>query len=152
MLFVISSFLLQSPLGDYTQNIVVRTIYLTIVKKENWRRLFAVAFLLFLLVEFGSHTMLHAFSPLVLNHTSISANEGCNEDPCQTLILCSESRHERQELPNVGHQTAQQNALLDLFSPIPSANDLRKEPRIPFGNGEAIFRPISPPFSPPKLS
>ena len=96
--------------------------------------------------------MVHAFSSVAVNHPSIYSNEGGHEDPCQTLILCSESRRERQQMPNLGHQTAQQNALFDLFSPIPSVVDLREEPSIPFGSATAIYRPISPPFSPPERS
>jgi len=127
-------------------------MYLTLVSKKNWRRVFATAFLLFLLVEFGSHTMTHAFSPSAKNHPSVSANEGCHEDPCQSLILCSDSRRERQQLPSPGHQTGQ---AADLVSFYPSADpvlDLRESPPIPFGLSHAISRPTSPPFTPPELS
>ncbi len=135
--------------GGYTQT--VRTIYPKLVRKENWRRIFAAAFLLFLLVEFGSHTMTHAFSPSAKNHPAVSANEGCHEDPCQSLILCSDSRRERQQLPSPGHQTGQAADLVSFYQSDDPVLDLRESPPIPFGPSHAISRPTSPPFTPPEL-
>lgn len=122
-----------------------------ISRQRPWQRVIAMAFLLFLLVEWGSHAMTHAFSPAVLNHTSISADEGCHEDPCQSLILCGDSRRERQQMPNPGHQIAQPNELAGLIADV-LLIDLRESPPIPFGTSHTIFRPSSPPLPPPELS
>ena len=149
---IVSYILRQAPDRDYTQIIIVRNIWLTLMKKENLRRVFAAAFLLFLLVEFGSHTMTHAFSPSAKNHPAVSANEGCDEDPCQSLILCGDSRRERQQIPNSGHPTAQPTDLVGFYPTADPLIDLRESPPIPFGLSHAISRPTSPPFTPPELS
>jgi hypothetical protein len=130
----------------------VRSVDSTLGGKKIWRRVFAAAFLLFLVVEFGSHTMTHAFSPSAKNHPAVSANEGCHEDPCQSLILCSDTRRERQQLPSPGHQTAQPADLVGFFPIAVPENDLRETAPIPFGRSHAISRPTSPPFTPPELS
>jgi|CXWL01.1.fsa_nt_gi hypothetical protein len=129
----------------------MQSIYSTLVRKENLRRLFAAVFLLFMLVEWGSHMAMHSYATSA-HRSSVSSHEDGQEDPCRTLILCSDSKRERQQLPNPVHQMAQHNALLELLASIRPLTFTLGDPPIPFGRAEAVFRPMSPPFHPPELS
>lgn len=114
-------------------------------------RLFVAAgFLFFLLAEFGSHAMIHAYPPSN-DKRSMSATERGHDDLCRTLILCSDSRRKDQQMPNLS-QDLTHTALLDLRSDLCPQTSLSDNPTIPNGTGEAIFRSISPPFHPPELS
>lgn len=114
------------------------------------RRFVAAGFLVFLLAEFGSHAMIHAY-PHSIDERSMSATERGHDDLCRTLILCSDSRRRDQQMPNLS-QDLTHTALLDLISDLCPQISVSLSPPIPIGTGEAIFRPISPPFHPPELS
>ncbi len=119
------------------------------ISNGNLRRYLAAAFLIFLLAEWGSHSLAFAHSDKGEGHV-VHAEQGQHEDLCKTLIRCSEGLRE-QLPPTAGHYTAQSNPFLDHF-----ANDRRgvsyKDPRIPRSNVSGISRALSPPFHPPEVS
>lgn len=121
------------------------------IKKENKRRLLAALFMFVFLAEAGSHAAICADHSLS-GERSVSASENGSEDPCKTLILCSDSKQKDQQLPKLRHDSSQHNALFDLNRGIATQAGTQKEPKIPFGTAHCLFRPKSPPFQPPKTS
>jgi len=119
------------------------------ISSGNIRRILAAAFLIFLLAEWGSHSLAFAHSDKGESH-AVHAEEGHHEDLCKTLIQCSDGLRE-QLPPTGGHYTAQSNPFLDHF-----VNNRRvvsyKDPRIPRSVVSYISRAINPPFHPPELS
>ena len=55
------------------------------------RRIFAVAFLFFLLAEWGSHGLAFAHSDSGEGRSAHSREDG-HDDPCKTMIRCSDGR------------------------------------------------------------
>jgi hypothetical protein len=111
----------------------------------------AAFFLIVFLAEVGSHAVICS------NHSSgdgqaISSHESGHEDPCNSLILCSDSNRKDQQMPNLGHDATQHNALFDRQRGLFAQTIVQKDPRIPFTTEHCIFRPKSPPFHPPELS
>lgn len=129
----------------------MRFVYRAMIKKENKRRLLAALFMFVFLAEAGSHAAIcadHSSS----GERSVSASENGSEDPCKTLILCSDGKQKDQQLPKLRHDSSQHNALFDPNRGIGTQAGTQKEPKIPFGTAHCLFRPKSPPFQPPKTS
>lgn len=129
----------------------MRTLISTLVTKETRRSLLAALFLLVFLAEAGSHGLICA-SHRSVNEYSVSSTDGGHDDPCKTLIVCSDSRRKDQQLPTFSHDSMQHNAMFDRWSDLDSRFDMRSEVPIPFATAHALFRPPSPPFHPPELS
>ena len=113
------------------------------------RALWAAAFLFIVLAEWGSHAVICSDE----SHggtLSMSAAESGHEDPCQTLVLCSDNRQKDQQTLKLGHDASQHNALFDLLPRLGSQVEYLSKTLIPFETGEAVFRPPQPPFHPPK--
>lgn len=127
----------------------MRFVYQALIKKENKRRILAALFMFVFLAEAGSHAVIcadHSSS----DERSVSATEYGHEDPCKSLILCSDGKQKDQQLPKLGHDASQHNALFDAQRGIGAQVVSQKEPKIPFGTAHCLFRPKSPPFQPPK--
>lgn len=129
----------------------MRFVYRALIKKENKRRLLAALFLIVFLAETGSHAVICA------DHSSggersFSATENGHDDPCQTLILCSDGKQKDKRVPNLGHDASQHNALFDRRRDVSARPGIQEDPRIPFSVAHCLFRPPSPPFQPPKHS
>jgi len=130
--------------------IIVRAILSTLIKKENLHRIFAVAFLFMMIAEWGSHGIIYAHADSAAGQ-SISSTTG-HEDPCGTLILCSDNQRRDHQTPNFGHDASQHNALFDQFSRRHLSRLPSKDPRPSSATVNGLFRPPNPPFHPPKNS
>ena len=103
------------------------------------------------LAELGSHVVICA-NHSSIDEQSISSNDGGHDDPCKTLVLCSDSNRKDKQMPNLGHDATQHNALFDGRSSLSPQIGVDKSPKIPFTTAHSLFRPPSPPFHPPELS
>ena len=129
---------------------VVHKFFSSILKKNNFRHLLAVLFLFLLVAEWGSHAMMCCGD----QHTdefSISSTDYGHDDPCQTLVICQESRG-HDPLMSHGHEMCQHNGLLDTFKSFHPLVFYTGEPKITFSWADRLFRPPSSPFHPPKLT
>ena len=123
------------------------------ISKENFRRILAVAFLAFLLAEWGGHGLAFAHSGSVEGDGTFSqARETGHEDPCKTLIHCPDGGTQDQRVPGVSHDRSQQSIF---FSYLPAAlefDELLVDSRPPWDKIKRRFLPLSPPFHPPEIS
>ena len=119
--------------------------------KKGLRRVFAVAFLAFLLVEWGSHNLAfaHASSD---DGRAVQSQDGGHEDPCKTLIRCSDGPGRNQPVLKLSHDILQYSNFFDNLLSTPRWSDLHKDPRLRRGPVLALFRPSDPLFHPPKVS
>jgi len=129
----------------------MRLLSSILVKKETRRSLLAALFLIVFLAETGSHGLICS-GPKSADGASVSSTDGGHDDPCKTLIVCSDSKRKDQQLPVFGHDSMQHNAMFDRGTDLDDRFDMLSEPRIPFAAAHALFRPPSPPFHPPELS
>lgn len=129
----------------------MRNLVLTLAKKENKRRLLAALFLFFFLAEMGSHVVISANDPST-DEQSISSYEGNHDDPCKSLVLCGDSGRRDKQVPKMGHDASQHNALFDTLSGLLPELDIHRDPRIPFSVGLGVSRPPDPLFHPPQAS
>ena len=111
----------------------------------------AAVFLIVLLAEWGSHSMIDAH-PASPDASSISAHDDNHGDLCDTLILCSDSGRRDGQRSEIGRDLTQHSAPLDLLSDLSRRTSLRDGSRFEFSTASGLFRPISPPFHPPELS
>ncbi len=130
---------------------ILRNLALTLVTKENRRRLLAALFLIVFVAELGSHAVIWA-NHSSISEQSISPGERGQDDPCKSLIICSDSKRKDQQVPNFGHDITHHNALLDARSGLFTQIGFDKDSRIPFTTAHCLFRPPSPPFHPPEIS
>ena len=130
---------------------VVYKFFSSFVKKDNFRRLLAGFFLLFLLSEWGSHALI-CNGASSHDEQSVSASEYGHEDPCQTLVLCSDGKRKDQQTSTLGHDACQHNALLDTLTDLRPLTGASKDPGLLFAWADRLYRPPSPPFHPPKLT
>jgi len=119
--------------------------------KLNKRCILAAVFLILLIVEWGSHALAYASHPSNEGQ-AISASEEDHQDPCKTLILCSDSGRKDQQTPNLGHDVSQHNAFFARPSNSRRLAGFRFEPDMPLETVNRILRPPDPQFHPPELS
>ena len=124
----------------------------TIADRKVAHRILAAAFLLLLVVEFGSHGVILANSNSSKNVQSVQSSDSDHEDPCGTLIMCSDSRKRDQQVPSFSHDASQHNALFDRLAGMRNLSGIERDQPISFEDASAIFRPPLPPFHPPKAS
>jgi hypothetical protein len=104
-----------------------------------------------LLAEWGSHSVIcsgEAFHDA--DEQSIAATDAGHEDPCQTLVLCSDGKRHDQQTTHFSHDASQHNALFDRMSGLTSSQVTFPDVQIPRAAADGLFRPKSPPFHPPK--
>jgi hypothetical protein len=128
----------------------VLDLYLRSSRKENLRRIFAVLFLFFLLAEWGSHGAMNA-SHSSVETQSISADQGHDDDPCHSFVLCSDGKRKDQQTQGFSHDVSH-NAVFDRLSGWSAPIGVWRVTLIPFATAHTILRPTSPPFHPPELS
>ena len=119
-------------------------------KRVLVRRIVAAAFLFFMLLEWGSHTMVHINSSTA-GAVAVSAADEHGDDPCRSLVLCSDSRRRDQQVPNIGHDlipTANLAAASIGITPIAAADG----PPSPIHTASGLSRPPDPHFHPPQLA
>lgn len=129
----------------------MRSFYRIIKEKDNWRRILAAAFLIFLLAEWGSHSVIEA-TPPPSEGAAISASEVPHGDPCETLVLCSDTGRRDQQRSSLGREMTPHSAPLDLRTDLCHLITVSDESRLKYSAARAIFRPIIPPFYPPEIS
>ncbi len=129
----------------------MRFLAQTLVKKETRRRILAMLFLVVFLAEAGSHGFICS-GPTSAESQSIAASESGDEDPCQTLVLCSDNKQKDQQLPGFSHDSMQHNAMFDRPWELLNQTGIEEDAGIPYSTAHALFRPPSPPFHPPELS
>ena len=115
------------------------------------RRVVAVAFLVFLLVEWGSHNIAfaHTYSD---NGQAVQSQDTQHEDPCRTMIRCSDGPRQDQTLQKLSHNVLPyNNFVIGSLNPRRWA-DLHKDPRLSRLGVYPLFRPPDPLFHPPKIS
>ncbi|MEJ7625119.1 MAG: hypothetical protein WKF34_14095 [Pyrinomonadaceae bacterium] len=121
------------------------------INRPNARRFVAFFFLVFLVAEWGSHSVIEA-SLVSTDSPYVSAHELGHGDLCKTLILCSDNGRNDQQRSGLGRDmtphASSLNLLTILGSPIFSFNAFHTG----FPSAQALHRAISPPFHPPELS
>jgi hypothetical protein len=105
--------------------------------------------MILLLAEWGSHGIIYA-NATSSEGQAISASEDEHEDPCKTLVRCSDGRRQDQ-VPNFAHDGSQHNAIFNGLSSSGRRNGVNDDPRCT-RDITGLSRPISPPFHPPELS
>ena len=110
-------------------------------------RVVAAAFLLFLLVEWGSHSL--AFSHAATEGASLESSETQHEDPCKTLIRCSDGKQPYQVTFRPDNQ---HNGFLDDLLGWRPVGRVMKEPPLVPDPVHSLSRSVNPPFHPPKFS
>ncbi len=120
-------------------------------QKRSARALLAAGFLFALLAEWGSHAVICSGETITdaAEQQSMTATDPGHEDPCQTLILCSDGRQD-QQTRHFMHDASQHNGLVDVFASLCPHLKALRERKISFGDAARIFRPPKPPFHPPK--
>jgi hypothetical protein len=129
---------------------IVPKLFSTLLTTRNSRFLFAGVFVLVLLAEWGSHGVIFSQRDQG-GETAMSTSERGHEDPCGTMILCSDGRRNDQ-VPSISHDASQHNAYFDNRSNtgrnfVIVADPLRHSSFV-FG----LSRPPDPAFHPPEIS
>ena len=123
-----------------------------LILKPNLHRIIAVAFLVLLFVEWGSHSLAfsHAYSPDG-QAQAVGSEERGHEDPCKTMAQGTDGTRQEKPVPNMGHDTTLANTF---FGASAIAKDLfpQKDPRLSQSKVNSLSRTVSPPFHPPELS
>ena len=127
---------------------VVQSLGTQLRLKNALSRILALGFLVLLLAEWGSHAAIYAnaSSP---EGTAAYSNENGHEDPCKTLVRCSDGQ--RQQVLKLSHDVTQHNGFVPRLSDIRQAAVLYVNPLFPRSNLVGLFRPPDPPFHPPEL-
>lgn len=127
----------------------MRKDHLAFIWQKELRPVLATAFLVFLLVEWGSHAAIHIGSRMV-DEPSISANQGTREDPCHSFVHCDDDLHRGRQVPTAGHDLIP-NALIDLRQQIDPPIEVQTNLLIPFVGARGISRPPDPAVRPPEF-
>lgn len=118
--------------------------------RQNIRRIFAAAFLLFFLAEWGTHALMHTGQPKD-GETVVSTRGDSHGHPGHSIFLCNDSRRSDQQIPGFSHDITP-NAMLDLLSDLNPRIDVESHSPLPFLDARALLRPTCPPLPPPELS
>ena len=117
--------------------------------RRVFQRLLAAAFLIFLLVEWGSHSL--AFSHTGSTEgTAVHYNENEHDDPCKTLIRCPDGN--RQDAPNVRSDGNQHTAFPSTLLRLHGVAGLLEATTIERGKVPLLRPNVRPPFHPPEFS
>ena len=119
--------------------------------RTRWIRLISAFFLVVLLAEFASHGTICA----VVDHDeppAISASDRNGEDPCRTLVLCSNTREKERQTASFAHDKVPHNGLFGSYQlPLAKASQTGSTVFL-FPGASARFRPPDLLFRPPKLT
>ena len=118
--------------------------------KEALRRIFALGFLVLLLAEWGSHGVITNASGA--EGSAAYSKESGHDDPCQTLVRCSDSPRQNQHVLKLSHDASQHNGFVPKLSALGRTAGLHDGLRFAHSNQRALFRPPDPLFHPPELS
>ncbi|HKP68185.1 MAG TPA: hypothetical protein VJV05_02800, partial [Pyrinomonadaceae bacterium] len=121
---------------------VVQNISCQISWKKKLRRVFAVAFLLFLIIEWGSHNLAFAHTYSETGRAVQSQDSG-HDDPCKTMIRCSDGPRQDQTL-KLTHDVLQYNNVFNASLSPRQWADLHQDPRLRRPLLYPLFRPPDP--------
>lgn len=141
---------MRLKLGRYTNELGL-VMKLRERNLRKFSRILAAAFLALLVFEFASHGMICS-NQHDSEENAVYATDYGHEDPCQTLVMCSQSRQRDQQQPRSAHDTVQHNGLSSIFELDQRLFDLRSDLTHLRSSVGEIFRPPDPPFQPPKRS
>lgn len=137
-------------LGRYT-DVLDLVMKLRDRNPRKFSRILAAAFLALLVFEFASHGVICS-NQHHSEQVAAYATDYSHDDPCQTLVMCSQSRQRDQQQPRYGHETVQHNGLSSVFELDQDLFDRRSDLTHLRSSVGEIFRPPDPPFQPPKRS
>jgi len=106
--------------------------------------------MILLLAEWGSHGIIYANSNSTEGQ-AISSSEREHEDPCKTLIQCSDGRRQDQ-VPSFTHDANQHNGFVPRLSDLGRTGSFYGNAPISPSNLIGLFRPPDPLFHPPELN
>ena len=115
------------------------------------RRILALSFLVLLLAEWGSHAAIYANSS-TSEGAAIYSNENSHEDPCKTLVRCSDGQRQNQHVLKLTHNTSQHNGFVPRLCALGRAGVFHDDGRFAQTNLRALFRPPDPLFHPPEIN
>ena len=75
-----------------------------------------------------------------------------DEDPCKTIMRCSDGPRREQTTPRFGHDSIQYEPFVNQLAMTRRSADQYADPRLRRARIEALFRPPDPLFHPPQLS
>ena len=110
-----------------------------------------MAFLILLLAEWGSHSVIEQ-APLSSEAASLFVSESPHGDPCDSLILCSDSRRNDQQRSSLSREMTPHCAPLDMFAALQEQIWVSEQYPVDLSTAYRLFRPNNPPFYPPELS
>ncbi len=121
--------------------------------RNNARRLCAVAFLLFLLVEIGSHATLdtHFHADASASMAEDHHDEHHHDDLCDAVESCADEDRNDQQLPNLQDENTHHHVLA-ASSYFRFVRESRVTERTSFVATQIRTSDISPPYLPPKYS
>lgn len=122
------------------------------ISSRMTKGLIAALFLFFLLAEWGSHGVICAAYHGSDNAPSAASAPIDHEDPCDTLVVCSDSRGRERRAPSFNHDAMQHNGLMDVIREIAANVKVTRDPRLAPSNVKGLSRPPDLPFNPPELS
>lgn len=114
------------------------------------RRVVAAAFLVFMLAEWGSHTVVHINSSG--SGSVVAASGSHRDDPCDTHIHCCDSRRHDRQLPGISHDLMPIVSLSDAFTDVLRLVRADEERPLPHYMAAASTRPPDPHFRPPEFA
>jgi hypothetical protein len=129
----------------------VRKLFPKLLTTRNSRCLLAAIFVLVLLAEWGSHGIIFSQREQV-GETAMSTSERGHEDPCGTMIVCSDGRRNDQQVPGFSHDSSQHNAYLDNKSNTCRNFVIVADPLRHSSFVYGVSRPPDPAFHPPEIS
>jgi hypothetical protein len=118
-------------------------------KNKRWIRLLAGLFLFILISEFGSHGAICAAPEEGEARTTAVAQQNEREDPCQTLVLCSNTREKDRQAATLAHDKMQHNGFVSFFSFQLGEDAHVRSSAFAFSDAQPRFRPPDPLLRPP---
>ena len=120
------------------------------IDKAKFIKILAGFFLLLLMFEFVSHGAICRAGYHHSTDASVTAKDSGHEDPCATMILCSDSKRQDDLSPVRGHDAGSHNALFaQLFTKTVEAPVIKQGVK-PLYDAQDLFRPPDPLFHPPE--
>jgi hypothetical protein len=110
----------------------------------------AAAFLVVLLVEWGSHSLAFAHAEPARGLVAIDV-EVEHDDPCRSMTCCERRRSDK-PAGTFFHDLKPTNSMIDIVFTHEAIEQLSEAPPIPRDDARRIFRPAEPPIHPPELS
>ena len=129
---------------------VVQSLGTQLRLKNALSRILALGFLVLLLAEWGSHAAIYANASLG-EGAAVYSNESGHEDPCKTIVRCSDGQRQNQQVLKLSHDVTQHNGFIPRLSDLRRAGPSCSDAVFFRTSLRTIFRPPDPPFHPPEV-